>query len=226
MNGVWIRGLLDPGAAAEIVTSLESASFVDGRLTAQGAARAAKDNRQLSAEDALSRGLGARLVSALTSSDAFRTLAMPRTLVPFTFSRYDPGMSYADHVDLPVMGTSIGPVRTDLSMTVFLSGPTDYDGGELVIESDTSARRTTIKGNPGDAWVYSASHVHRVEPVTRGRRYVALTWVQSLVADPEERELLASFALALSALARDGVAESSLLRLRAVHHRLTRRWVR
>lgn len=224
MNGVWIRGLLDPTAASDIVASLDAATFVDGRLTAQGAARAAKDNRQLAPDDALSRELGARLVSAVSANDAFRTLAMPRLIVPFTFSRYDPGMSYGDHVDLPVMGTSHGPVRTDLSMTVFLSDASDYGGGELVLDSDGPTRR--IKGKAGDAWLYSASHVHRVEPVTRGRRYVALTWVQSLVADPEERELLASFALGLSALGRDGVPEASLLRLRAVHHRLMRRWVR
>lgn len=230
MTGTWLRGLLPPATVSEVRQALATARFVSGRQTAHGAARAAKDNLQLAADDPLARELNARLAAALSASDLFRTVAMPRVLVPFTFARYDPGMTYGDHVDLPVMGTSLGPVRTDLSLTIFLSDPSDYDGGELSIDVghglDGVPATTMIKGDAGDGYLYSAAHIHRVTPVSRGQRLVALTWAQSLVADAEEREILAALALTLGTLASEGVPEASLLPLRAIQNRLSRRWVR
>lgn len=225
MSGVWLRGFVSAETAAELVAALDGAStFVDGRATAHGAARAAKDNQQLPPDDPLTRQLGARLAAAANTNERFRALAMPRTLLPFAFSRYDVGMTYGDHLDLPVMGSSLGPIRTDLAMTVFLVPRTSYDGGELTLHEGETLRR--LKGDAGDAYLYPASTIHRVEPVTRGRRLVAFTWLQSLVADTEARELLASLTLSLAELQAAGAPEDALLRLRAVHHRLTRRWVR
>lgn len=221
ITGTWIRALIGPEQAAELLAELETATWVDGRASAHGAAQAAKRNLQLAATDPMATRLSSRLLAAATANDAFRAHAQPHTMLPFTFSRYDEGMSYGDHLDLPMMGTGAGPVRTDLSMTLFLSDPSSYDGGELAVPGAEGP--WLVKGAPGDAFVYPSGTIHRVEPVTRGRRIVALTWIRSLIADGEARAIVTSLAEVATSLSRLGNAADAM-RVRAVMHQLVRRW--
>jgi PKHD-type hydroxylase len=218
-----LRGLLDPTAAAGIAASLADAPFADGGATASGRAREAKHNLQLPPTHPRARAAGARILEALARNEAFRAFALPRAILPFTFARYRPGMAYGAHVDLPLVGTEAGPLRTDLSLSVFLSRPEDYDGGALVVPADSGERR--IRGALGDAVVYPSDTVHAVEPITRGERLVAITWVQSLVRDPGARAIVAELAGIEADLREAGAPDDACLRLAAVQGRLLRRWV-
>lgn len=217
------RGIVPPDVLAKVRAGLVDAPFADGRATANGAARDVKQNLQLPAGHPLAKELGALVVTAISRSDTFKTTAMSHAMVPLQFARYDVGMGYGDHLDLPVMGTTSGPVRVDLSLTVFLSDPDEYDGGELVIVGE-SGGELRVKQAAGDAFLYPAGSLHRVEPVTRGSRTVAVSWIQSLVRDLEDRELLVSLATSLAELKAAGTSEAHLMRLRQVQHRLIRRW--
>lgn len=216
--------LIAPDVAARIAAALADAPFSDGRATAHGGARDAKRNQQLEPAQPLAREHGATLVAALNRSERFMSLALPHTILPFTFARYEVGMAYGDHLDLPVVGTPNGPLRTDLSLTVFLSPAESYDGGELVIPGDTGPR--FIKGDAGDAFLYPSDTLHRVAPVTRGQRLVAITWIQSLVPDAEQRAILAGIGESVIALHAAGAADADVHRLRQVQHKLLRRWAR
>jgi PKHD-type hydroxylase len=220
--GLELRGLLGADVVADLVARLADAPWADGRATAHGSAREAKANLQLEPTQPLAKALGGPLIEALSRREDFKGAALPHTLLPFTFARYDVGMTYGDHLDLPVMSTPRGPLRSDLSLTVFLSDPSTYDGGELVLSLPGGEQR--IKGGAGDAFLYASNTVHRVEPVRRGVRLVAITWIQSLVGDPEDRALVADLGDAILRLQRSGVPEPELLRLRHVQHRLLRRW--
>jgi PKHD-type hydroxylase len=216
--------VLAPDAVAEMQSDLESASFADGRSTAHGSAARAKHNEQLTVPNPVAARLGNRLVEALSQHEAFRNAAWPQTILPPIFSRYRDGMAYGDHLDLPLMATRTGPLRTDLSLTVFLSDPASYDGGELVLHTAMGLVRT--KGAAGDGFLYPSDLIHRVEPVTRGTRLVAVTWIQSFVGDPTERSILLDLSTAIQAAQRAGVRDEELMRLQHVQHRLLRRWAR
>jgi PKHD-type hydroxylase len=127
----------------------------------------------------------------------FQDFALPKQLAPPTFSKYEPGMEYGTHVDTPLMGHG-ATMRSDLSLTVFLSDPSSYDGGELTVE--TGVGEQTVKLPPGWAVVYTSTTLHRVRPVTRGARLVGLSWVQSFVKDEGMREILHDIAVATQAL--------------------------
>lgn len=221
---VALPQLLAPDVAARVAAALADAPFSDGRATAHGGARDAKRNQQLEPAHPLAREHGATLVAALNRSERFMSLALPHTILPFTFARYEVGMAYGDHLDLPVVGTPSGPLRTDLSLTVFLSSPDAYDGGELVIPGDDGPR--WIKGGPGDAFLYPSDTLHHVAPITRGQRLVAITWIQSLVPDAEQRAILAGIGDSVIAMHTAGAPDAAVTRLRQVQHKLLRRWAR
>jgi PKHD-type hydroxylase len=186
MNFQAIRFL--PGhEAARIVAELDKREFVDGRLTATGFAREVKHNVQLKREGRDADELDKVVYSAFQGSEPFRSFALPQRIAAPLFSRYDCGMTYGSHVDNAFIGGP-GGVRTDLSVTLFLSGPDTYDGGELVIEMALGEER--IKLDAGEAIVYPSNCVHHVAPVTRGVRYAAITWVQSAVRDERLRAIL------------------------------------
>ena len=151
--------------------------------------------------------------------------ALPLKVFPPLFNRYGPGMGFGDHIDNAVR---ISPVtgaryRTDLSCTLFLAEPDEYDGGELVIEGGLSPER--IKLPAGDAILYPATSVHRVEPVTRGERLAAFFWVQSMVADPARRALLHDLDRAIAAARADlGDTHSAAVALVGAYHNLIRMW--
>ncbi len=217
---VELREVLSRELAAEIAGALAAAPFGDGKTTAHGLARDAKHNQQLDPADPLAQRLGGQVLAALAQHDTFKSAAIPRTILPLLFARYCEGMEYGAHLDLPLMGTPAGPLRTDLSLTVWLSPKAAYDGGELVFDLDGTT--CAVKCEAGDAILYPSGTLHRVAPVTRGERLVAVSWIQSLVRDPEHRAILHGLSQSASALEEQCNAEAP--RLRQLQYRLLRLW--
>lgn len=170
-----------------IVDSLEKADFVDGKTTAGWHAKVVKNNRQLKKDVSYGQDLRELVKTALKRSTLFQSAIQPKIIHSVLFSRYETGMSYGRHVDNALMG-NWEFLRSDVSFTVFLSSPSTYKGGELVIECSDGDR--TYKLEAGSMIVYPSSTLHQVEPVTEGVRLAAVGWVQSLVRDPNEREIL------------------------------------
>jgi PKHD-type hydroxylase len=166
---------------------LNAAEFVDGKATAGYRARRIKSNMQLPSESPILKEATSLVERALWRNMPFTWTAWPQRIRGILFSRYEPGMQYGNHVDNAIMGKS-DPWRSDVAFTLFVSDPSEYDGGELVIESGLGPQE--IKLAAGEAVVYAASTLHRVAEVTRGRRFVAAGWVQSQVRDPAQREIL------------------------------------
>ncbi len=181
-----IPALLNPAQIDKLTQLLQQGDFVDGKLSAGRAASPVKQNEELAQSPELLQRLYRIIMPALGHHADFRRATLPRQVADFIFARYQPGMRYGDHVDDPIMGG--GKFRSDISMTLFLSDPNDYEGGELVIH--THFGEQTIKLDAGSAVIYPSSSLHRVAEVTRGERLVALTWIQSFVRDPQKRALL------------------------------------
>ena len=182
-----IPDILDSTTIRLLQDALARAHFVDGRFTAGKAAKRVKNNLELDRNAPDRERLNKVAMQALTANSTFQNAVLPlRFATPF-FARYNPGMSYGDHVDDPVMGQA-ARYRSDVSATLFLSAPDSYDGGELVIRTPFGPRE--IKLPAGHVVVYPSSSVHHVAEVTRGERLVMLTWIQSMVRDPQQRELL------------------------------------
>ncbi len=196
-----ISGLLNSAQLGKIHQVLEGATFVDGRLTAGFAAARVKNNLEMQQDPERMKLLIRIIMSSLGHNDSFRFGALPHRVADPIFARYHPGMTYGDHVDDPIMGTTGPRFRTDVSMTVFLNAPDAYDGGELVVRTSFGEKR--VKLPAGDAVIYPSSSLHQVAPVTRGERLVALTWIQSYVRDPSRRELLYELNLARERLLKD-----------------------
>ncbi len=183
-----IPGVLNSAQLGKIDEVLADASFVDGKLTAGMAARRVKNNQEMRQDPQPMQLLIRIIMSSLGENPAFRSAALPHRVADPIVARYEPGMTYGDHVDDPIMGSSGPRFRTDVSMTLFLRDPQTYDGGELVIRTSFGDKK--VKLNAGDAVVYPSASVHHVAEVTRGERLVALTWIQSYVRDAARRELL------------------------------------
>jgi PKHD-type hydroxylase len=217
-----IPSLIDAAQLAECRKALEGADWSDGKATAGYLSSRVKDNAQLAETDPVARRLGGMILDALDKNQLFISAALPLKVVPPLFNRYAGGQSYGGHIDgavRPVLGTP-HRVRTDLSATVFLSTPEDYDGGELVIE-DIAQR---IKLPAGDMALYSGTSVHHVEPVTRGVRLAAFFWVQSMVREDARRHVLFQIDTALQELGRDIPDHRSLVKLAGAYHNLLRLW--
>jgi len=170
-----------------ITKQLDTTDFIDGKTTAGWHARVVKHNTQLTNQATYAQDLKDIVKKALWRNQLFQIAVQPKVIHSMLFSRYEAGMSYGSHVDNAVMGNQ-NKLRSDVSLTVFLSAPSTYGGGELILE--TIEGEQTIKLEAGDAIVYPSSFLHRVEPITEGIRLVAVAWVQSLVRDPNEREIL------------------------------------
>lgn len=179
--------VLDADALEALLEELSEGVFVDGRRTASGQAAAVKHNLQLEQSDETPDPAALRLLDALARSDRFRAITFARAIRRPEFARYEEGMEYGLHLDAPIQGGR-PPVRADLAVTVFLSEPSAYEGGELVIRTRTGEQ--AVKLPAGHAVVYPADTLHRVAKVVRGERLVAVTWVQSHVRDPQLREIL------------------------------------
>jgi PKHD-type hydroxylase len=221
---VRILGLLDAEHLAAIDTLLREASWEDGRATAGFQSSQVKHNLQLAQGSAAARQAGDIVLRALERHPDFVSATLPRHVYPPLFNRYEPGMSFGNHVDNAVRqipGTH-HRLRTDVSATLFLSTPGDYDGGELILE-DTFGTHA-VKLGAGDLVIYPASSLHRVEPVTRGARVAAFFWVQSMVRDDSARSTLFEMDTAIRELSASGADGGALLRLTACYHNLLRRW--
>jgi PKHD-type hydroxylase len=219
-----IRSVLSRAQVLDFRRELEATEWSDGRGSAGHLSQAVKNNEQLPDTHPLGLSLGETVLRALERNALFISAALPQKIVPPLFNRYAGGQGYGPHIDgavRPVAGTP-HRVRTDLSATLFLSAPDEYDGGELVIE-DTFGTRS-VKCAAGDMILYPGSSVHRVAPVTRGVRYAAFFWVQSMVRGDTERRILFDLDNSIQALARDVPDNAELVRLAGVYHNLLRRW--
>ena len=183
-----IPGVLNRAQLQKIDEILADAQFVDGKLTAGMAARRVKYNEEMRQDPKPMQLLMMTRMSSLGENPVFRSAALPHRVADPIIARYQPGMTYGDHVDDPIMGSNGPRFRTDVSMTLFLRDPDSYDGGELVIRTPFGDRQ--VKLAAGHAVVYPSASVHHVAEVTRGQRLVALTWIQSYVRDAARRELL------------------------------------
>lgn len=177
-----LSDVLDASVVASIRSELDGASFSEGAATGGWYGRAIKNNLQADHE-----ACGQRVHHALLKHGLFRAATQPNVILMPKFSRYVPGMAYGPHVDDAIMGAQ-GNVRTDIAITVFLSDPASYDGGELTLELHGGPIK--VKLPAGHAVAYPANTLHHVAEVTRGERLAAILWVQSLVRDPAKREIL------------------------------------
>ncbi|MES9923990.1 MAG: Fe2+-dependent dioxygenase [Candidatus Thiodiazotropha endolucinida] len=185
---VEIDDLLQQAQLDKIDQILAQAEFVDGKLTAGKAAQRVKNNQELKGEPRQMELLIRILTSAMANNETFRSAVLPYRMADPIFARYQPGMTYGDHVDDPLMGLSGQRFRCDVSMTIFLREPETYEGGELVVRTTFGEKR--VKLLAGSAVIYPSSSLHHVAEVTKGERLVALAWIQSYVRDPAKRELL------------------------------------
>ena len=193
--------LLNPAQLEKIHEVLAGAQFVDGRLTAGFAAARVKHNLEMQQDPERIKLIIRILMASLAHNERFRFGALPHRVADPIVARYEPGMTYGDHVDDPIMGTTGPRFRTDVSMTIFLNPPEAYEGGELTIRTPFGDRQ--VKLPAGDAVIYPSSSLHKVAEVTAGERLVALTWIQSYVRDAARRELLYELNLAREGLLKE-----------------------
>jgi PKHD-type hydroxylase len=216
-----IDGLLSTAEVAAIRAALAGVKFEDGRATAGVAVRDVKKNLQTVPLDKAIEEPRKVITAALLKSDAFTQHVLPRRLLPPMFNRYDAGMEYGSHVDNAIMGGG-DPMRADLSITVFLTDPADYDGGELVIDSDSEAQ--SVKMAAGSAVVYNSTSIHKVAPVTRGSRLAGVIWAQSFVREEARREILRDL-MDLARWARNAAPGSvEAMKISKIRANLMRMW--
>ena len=218
-----VPAVLTPAQVAEMRTALDAAEWTDGRQTVGVQGAQVKRNLQLPEASPLRADLGRQILAALSRNPLFFAAALPLKTLPPRFNRYQGGGEYGFHVDGAVMrADGEMQVRSDLSCTLFLSEPDEYDGGELVI-SDTYGEHG-VKLQAGDLILYPSSSLHRVTPVTRGARVAAFFWIQSMVRDGEQRRMLFEMDTAIEALRRSQADNAAVLQLTGVYHNLLRRW--
>lgn len=219
-----ISDVLTPDELKRFRELLAQAQWQDGRATAGHVAVRAKANEQLSQDDPLGQQLSEFLLERLGKISHFIAAALPLKVLPPRFNRYTGGGSYGDHIDnaiFSVPGAGVR-IRGDLSSTLFLSEPGDYDGGELIIQGEFS--RHQFKLPAGQMILYPASTFHQVTPVTRGARLAAFFWTQSLVREHSRRALLFELDNTIQALARDNPEQPAVARLTGLYHNLLREW--
>jgi PKHD-type hydroxylase len=203
---------------------LDEAEWVDGRITAGPQSALAKDNMQLPENHPAARHLSDSVLGALERNPLFMSAALPLKVFPPLFNRYQGGQSFGNHVDNAIRQVTGTPhrVRTDLSATLFLNPPAEYDGGELVIEDTFGVHQ--VKLPAGHLILYPSGSLHHVRPVTRGSRLASFFWVQSMVRDDGQRTLLFDLDSAIQRLSEDMPEHHADVQLTAVYHNLLRRW--
>ena len=221
-----IPGVLDAAQVRSLRERLESAggAWVDGRATAGHQGAQVKRNLQIAEDSAIGRELGQVVLGALERNPLFISAALPSRVYPPLFNRYEGDMQFGSHVDGAVRivpGTSI-KMRTDLSATLFLSAPEDYDGGELLIEDAYGVQQ--VKLPAGEMVLYPATSLHRVTPVKRGARLASFFWVQSMVRDDARRALLFDLDRSIQRLTARVADDPALVTLTGVYHNLLRQW--
>ena len=220
-----LAAVLSPEDVAWCRRRLQAAAWVDGRITAGAQSARAKSNLQLDERSSEAAELGELILERLGSHPGFISAALPARVFPPLFNRYDEGMGFGAHIDNAIRTDSARGrrVRTDLSCTLFLSEPDDYDGGELQIEDQPGA--PSLKLPAGDMALYPATSVHRVTPVTRGTRWASFFWVQSMIRDNGQRALLHGLDRSIATVRADlGDDHPAAVRLTGTYHNLVRMW--
>lgn len=222
---IAIPDVLTPAEVAHFRTSMDSALWADGNATSGPQSALAKANLQLPENSDTARDLSRRVLEALGRTPLFVAAALPDKIYPPLFNRYRVGESFGTHVDNAIRARpgSDFRIRTDLSATLFLADPQEYDGGELVIEGQFGEQR--VKLPAGHIILYPASSLHRVTPVTRGERLASFLWIQSMVRDEAARRTLFELDVAIQQLtARLGLADEQVVALTSIYHNLLRRY--
>jgi len=202
-----------------------AAQWVDGRVTAGTQSAKAKNNLQLAEDSEAARAARAIVLAGLERSALFFTAALPRRVYPPLFNRYGgTANAFGDHVDNAVRAIAATGerLRTDLSATLFLADPAEYDGGELVVTDTFGTQRVRLPA--GDMVLYPSSSVHRVEPVTRGERIASFFWIESMVRETERRRLLFDLDMAILALRESAGDTPQAVQLTSCYHNLLRMW--
>lgn len=218
-----IPAVLDAEQVAQMRAELDRAEWTDGKETVGAQGVRVKRNLQLPDASPVRHRLGTRVLDALARSPLYHAAALPLRTLPPRFNRYEGGGHYGFHVDGAVMALPDGmQMRSDVSCTLFLTAPDEYDGGELVV-NDTYGEHE-VKLPAGDLILYPSSSLHRVTPVTRGARIASFFWVQSLVRDDSRRRTLFELDASIQTLSRGGADTAAVLRLTGVYHNLLREW--
>jgi PKHD-type hydroxylase len=221
---VHIPKILTSEQVAQVRAALDKAEWADGRNTAGYISQRVKDNQQVPDMNPVGRELGQQILKILEQHPTFTSAALPLKVVPPLFNRYTGNQTYGRHVDgaiRPVAGTPYR-VRTDVSATLFLTAPEDYDGGELVIEDTFGPRK--VKLPAGDMVLYPGTSVHHVEPVTRGTRIASFFWIQSMVREDSHRTMLFELDQSIQKLGGDVPDHPSVVQLAGLYHNLLRLW--
>lgn len=222
---VAIPGLLDAEGVARVRALIDSAQWVDGNVTSGVQSALAKRNLQLPEGSAEAQQAAQIVFDAVGKNPLFIAAALPLRIFPPLFNSYAGGQAFDTHVDNAIRiqkGTTFR-VRSDLSATLFLEDPDAYDGGELTVETNFGVQQ--VKLPAGDMILYPASSLHRVEPVTRGRRVASFFWVQSMVRDDSQRQTLFDLDSAIQAVAStQGQGSPEVIKLTGIYHNLLRRW--
>ena len=216
-----IQDVLSADELRQVREGVRQARYDPGKLTAGEGSKSRKHNLQISEADPALPELRRIVTAALLRNPLFQFLVLPKKVMPLLFNCYQEGMYYHDHVDFALVGGE-DKVRTDLSMTLFLSGSEEYGGGELVFELDGGQR--SVKLDQGQAIIYPSGTVHRVNPVTRGVRYAVVTTIQSFIREDAKREVLADV-MHLARWVQDAAPQSDEARLaNKLHANLLRMW--
>ncbi len=203
---VTISDLLTPTQLEALCSVLRQGEFVDGKLSAGNDARHIKNNLELGADVERFDALNNIVMTALVQHSSYLQTTLPAKISAPIYARYLAGMEYGGHIDDPIMGAPGARYRSDISISIFLNAPAEYDGGELCIETTTGSQAYKLAA--GSALLYPSTCYHSVTPVTSGERLVAVTWVQSHVRRTDQREILLQLDQARALLAGDSNAES------------------
>jgi PKHD-type hydroxylase len=203
---------------------LEAADWVDGKVSAGHQGARVKDNMQLPVESPAARQVGATILKALGGNPLFVSAALPLHILPPMFNRYSGGQTFGTHVDgsVRVVPGTNHRLRTDLSCTLFLAGPEEYDGGELIIEDTYGSK--SVKLPAGHMILYPSTSLHQVTPVTRGTRLCSFFWLQSMIRDNGRRSMLFEMDVAIQRLGAENATHPSVIQLTGVYHNLLRQW--
>ena len=219
---ITIADVLNPQQIVQVQDLLQKARFIDGKLSAGMAASKVKNNEEAAQDANLHQQLNQIVMGALVKHPTFQLAVLPhRVATPF-YARYRKGMTYGDHVDDPVMGPPGGHYRSDVSTTIFLNEPEDYEGGDLVVRTPFGDQKTKLTA--GSAVVYPSASLHHVAEVTSGERLVAVTWTQSMVRDAAKRELLYELGIAREKLLKDNAGTDETKKVDISYVNLVRMW--
>jgi PKHD-type hydroxylase len=222
---VCVPDVLSKAEVAEFRSVMDAALWEDGRSTAGAQSGMVKKNDQLPPNSEISRKLGERVIKALAANPLFVSAAIPRHIFPPLFNRYGAGQHFGVHVDNAVRGDHLTGmrIRTDLSVTLFLSEPEEYDGGELVVEDYYGAQQ--VKLPAGHLVLYPATSLHTVTPITRGLRVASFFWLQSMIRDAHARSMIFDLDHVIQGLVeRLGRNDPEVVKLTGLYHNLIRYW--